>query len=58
MNDSEEKDKFRFKLKMFYYLGIDPNAGIEYLENKETNDIDPQHVTALGILKGSLVPSS
>lgn len=58
MNYCKGKDYFKFELKMFKYLGLDPKAGVEYIENKDIADIDPQHVTALLILRGSPVPSS
>lgn len=46
------KDKHRVDPEiMFKHLGVSPQAGIEHIENKNTADIDPEHVMVLLLLR-------
>lgn len=58
----EKRDKMKLELfidsESLLTLGINPQEGVEYLENKKAIDMDPVHVKAHQKLKQSVVASS
>jgi hypothetical protein len=53
-----DKDKLFIDYEFFKRLGIDPEEGIKYLENKDAIKLKPVHVMAHQILKQQTVASS
>lgn len=46
-----KKDVFKISREYLEIFGIDPQEGIDYLENKKAIDMNPNHVRVHAILK-------
>jgi hypothetical protein len=53
-----KKDVFRINREYLEIFGIDPQEGIDYLENKKAIEMNPNHVKVHAILKQKPLVSS
>jgi hypothetical protein len=55
---SDKKAVLYIDSESLIMLGIDPDEGVKYLENKEVMEMSPVHFKTYQILKQQAVPSS